>query len=68
MPEFKIPDLTKIKITKPVVSVTEKDVSEAIDRIAKENVKTEIIKEKRPVKNNDIVVIDFEGKINNESV
>ncbi len=67
VPEFKTPDLTKIKIIRPTAKITEKDVSEAIDRIAKENVKTEIIKEKRPVKNNDTVVIDFEGKINNET-
>ncbi len=67
VPEFKIPDLTKIKIVRPTAKISDKDVSEAIERIAKENVKTEIIKETRPIKDNDTVVIDFEGKINNET-
>jgi len=66
VPTFKTPDLTKIKIIRPVVKVTDKEVNEAIERIAKENVKTEILKEKRPVKKDDTVVIDFEGKIDNE--
>ena len=66
MPEFKVPDLTKLKITRPIVNVEEKQVDESIQRIAKQNTKTEKIKKDRKTKLNDTVVIDFEGKINNE--
>ncbi|MDC3063790.1 trigger factor [Alphaproteobacteria bacterium] len=66
MPEFKVPDLTKLKITRPIVKVEEKQVDESIKRIATQNSKTEKIKKERKTKLNDTVVIDFEGKINNE--
>ncbi len=66
MPEFKVPDLTKLKITRPIVKVEEKQVDESIERIASQNTKTEKIKKDRKTKLNDTVVIDFEGKINNE--
>ncbi len=66
MPEFKVPDLTKLKITRPMVKVEEKQVDESIERIAKQNTKTEKINKDRKTKLNDTVVIDFEGKINNE--
>ena len=66
MPQFKSPDLTKLQITKPTVKVTEKDVNEAIDKIIKENPKTVLVEENRTVKNEDTVVIDFEGKLDNK--
>ncbi len=66
MPDFKIPDLTKFKITRPIVKVEKKQVDESIERIAKQNTKTEKINKDRKTKSNDTVVIDFEGKINNQ--
>ena len=67
MPEFKSPDLASLKIVKPTVKVTDKDVNDAIERIVKENPKTEMINENRSVKNGDTVVIDFDGKIDNKT-
>tara|TARA_B100000900_G_scaffold381705_1_gene368357 strand:- start:129 stop:1523 length:1395 start_codon:yes stop_codon:yes gene_type:complete len=66
MPDFKTPDLTKLKITRQIVKVADKQVDESIERIAKQNSKTEKLKKDRKTKLNDTVVIDFEGKINNE--
>ncbi len=66
MPDFKVPDLTKLKITRPIVKVEEKQVDESIERIAKQNTKTQKINKDRKTKLNDTVVIDFQGKINNE--
>ena len=63
MPEFEIPDLSKLKITKPVVKVGEKEVDESVEKIARENVGTKIVKAKRPAKLGDTVVIDFLGKL-----
>ena len=66
MPDFKVPDLTKLKITRPIVKVEEKQVNESLERIASQNSKTEKLKKDRKTILNDTVVIDFEGKINNE--
>ena len=63
MPEFEIPDLSMLKITKPVVEVGEKEIDESVEKIAKENVGTKTVKAKRPAKLEDTVVIDFLGKI-----
>lgn len=60
MPEIKLGDYTKIKKTKPKVTVTAKDVDEVI-----ENLRTRsAVKEDsdKPAKNGDDVIIDFEGK------
>ncbi len=66
MPDFKVPDLTKLKITRPIVKVEEKQVEESIERIAKQNSKTQKVDKDRKTKFNDTVVIDFEGKMNNQ--
>ena len=46
MPDFEIPDLSSLNITRPVVKVSEKDVNDAVEKIAKENVGTREIKKK----------------------
>ncbi len=66
MPDFEIPDLSSLDITKPVVKVSEKDINDAVEKIAKENVGTREIAEDRPAKKGDTLVIDFIGKIDDE--
>ena len=63
MPEFEIPDLSTLEIVKPVVKVSDKDINEAVQKIAKENVGTKEIIKDRPAKKGDTVVIDFIGKV-----
>ncbi len=63
MPEIEIPDLSKLDITKPVVKVSKKEIDEAVEKIARENIGTKTVTEKRPAKTGDTVVIDFLGKI-----
>jgi trigger factor len=55
MPEFEIPDLSKLEISKPVVKVGEKEVDEAVEKIATENVGTKTVTAKRPAKLGDTV-------------
>ena len=60
MPEIKLGDYTKIKKTKPKVSVTAKDIDEVL-----ENLRTRsAVKEDsdKPAKEGDEVTVDFEGK------
>lgn len=59
MPKVKVPDLTKIKVKRQSVKVTEKDVSEVLDDLAKKLSKPE--KRDRAAKQGDKVEIDFEG-------
>ena len=66
MPEFEIPDLSSLDITKPVVKVSTEDINDAVEKIAKENVGTKTITKDRPAKKGDTLVIDFIGKVNDE--
>ena len=63
MPDFEIPDLSLLDITKPVVKVSDKDINDAVEKIAKENVGTKEITKNRPAKKGDTLVIDFIGKV-----
>lgn len=66
LPEIPDVDLSKVAITKLVAPVTEKEVDEALKRLADSRRETEPCKEKRPTKKGDIIVIDFVGKIDGE--
>lgn len=62
MPEIKMPDFKKIKITKPVLDIAEKDIEKQLERIAAmQNNFTEAKKAKAAA--GDMVVIDFVGSI-----
>ena len=63
MPDFEIPDLSSLEIIKPVVKVNDKDINDAVKKIATENVGTKKIKKNRPAKKGDTLVIDFIGKV-----
>ena len=65
MPMIKHIDLSKIKLEKFIAKVSDKDVNEALDRIAKQNQQTQPLKKARKSKLGDTLVIDFEGKMNN---
>ena len=66
MPDFEIPDLSSLDITKPVVKVSDKDINHAVEKIAQENVGTKEISKDRPAKKGDTLVIDFIGRIDGE--
>jgi trigger factor len=63
MPDFEIPDLSSLEIIKPVVEINDKEVNDAVEKIAKENIGTKPILKNRPAKTGDTVVIDFLGSI-----
>lgn len=65
LPEVPEVDYSKISIERPVAEITDKEVDEAIDRIANE-VKT-FEKVDRKAKNGDAVVIDFKGFLGEEA-
>ena len=65
MPVIKHIDLSKIKLDKYIAKVSDKDINESLDRIAKQNQQTQPLKKERKSKLGDTLVIDFEGKMNN---
>ena len=63
MPNFEIPELSSLEIIKPVVEIVDKDINDAVEKIAKENIGTNLIKKNRAAKLGDTLVIDFLGKV-----
>ena len=64
IPPFEIADFAKIKIERPVVEVTDKEVMEQVERIAENNASYEEKKGKAAKK--DRVTMDYSGKIGGE--
>ena len=66
LPEFKVTDLKKLKLTKPVADVDDAKLEEALQRIASQNSDTKPVTTKRAAKKGDIAVIDFDGSVDGE--
>jgi trigger factor len=62
MPEITMPDFKKIKITKPVLDIAEKDIEKQLERIAEMQSSFAEVKKAKAV-DGDMVVIDFVGSI-----
>jgi trigger factor len=66
MPDFDLVDVSKLKVEKLVSDVTDKEVDEAVEKLA-ENVRTYSVRgEGEAAEKNDQVVIDFVGKVDGE--
>ena len=63
MPDIVPVDLSKLKISRPSVEVSDKEVDDAMMAIAEENRPTKLVSKPRPVQRGDTVVIDFVGRI-----
>lgn len=63
IPEFKVMDLSKISIEKPVAKVPASRVEETLQNLTKNNPDLEDIKEDRAAKKGDYVVMDFHGQL-----
>ncbi len=63
LPEVTVMDMKSIKLERPVTKVADKTIEDALNRIAKNNRKTETVTEKRAAKKGDVVVIDYAGTL-----
>jgi trigger factor len=61
MPEFQTADVSKLTIERLMADITDADVDEALDRLAK-NVRNYATKDGQ-AQNDDVVIIDYEGSI-----
>ena len=63
MPEFEPADFSGIELERVTVKVSDKEVDEALRRIAAQNRRTEPVKKARKAKLGDVVVINFVGRV-----
>ena len=68
LPDFKVTDFKKAKLTRPVAKPADKDVTEALEKIASNNVGTKKIEGDRKAKDGDTVLIDFDGRTADDDV
>jgi trigger factor len=66
LPEIPEPSFDDLAVERLVVEVPERDVDRAIERIADQQRKSEIVE--RPAEVGDIVVVDVEGKIGEKEI
>ena len=67
LPEVKPVDLKVIKLEKPVFTVADTEVAEALERLSSRFKSSEPVKEKRAAKMGDVLVIDFKGTVDGEA-
>ncbi|MDR2902792.1 MAG: trigger factor [Lactobacillales bacterium] len=63
LPEIKPVDLKTLEIKKITAEVSEKEIAEALEKLAQAKKSTEKSDEKRATKDGDVIVIDFVGSI-----
>lgn len=63
MPDIAPMDFSKLELTRLVAEVPETEVEEAVARLAQDFRQSEPVEEERPAAAGDVVVIDFEGRI-----
>ncbi len=64
LPEVKHIDYTKLSLTKKVVEVSEDEINQSLEKIASSHSSSEALKTKRALKEGDVAVIDFIGRVN----
>lgn len=68
MPEIEPADFTKISLERLKVDIPDNEIDEALQRLAEQQKKTEPLDEERPAQSGDVLVIDFKGSVNGESL
>ena len=63
LPTFKVMDISKIAVEKPVAKVDAKAVTDTLDRIAKSNRSFTKVEEDRGLAKGDVAVVDFHGAL-----
>jgi trigger factor len=63
IPDIQPTDFSTLELERLVVDVPEKEVDEAVERLAERQRKSEPVAEPRPAKTGDILVLDFVGRV-----
>jgi trigger factor len=66
LPEIKLMDIAGLKLDRLAAKPEKKEITEALERIAKANKTTEKVEGKVAAKSGDVVVIDFDGTVDGQ--
>jgi trigger factor len=66
LPEIPQPSFSDLEIERLIVEVPEADIDRAVERIAEQQRKSEVVE--RPAESGDIIVIDIEGRAGGEEI
>lgn len=66
LPDFKTPDLGKLKFVRLTCEATDAEIDEVLQRIATDNASPQDLKKARASKKGDVLVIDFTGSVGGE--
>jgi len=66
MPEIEPVDFSKIELTRTLVDIPDSEVDQALTRLSNEQAKSEPVSEKRPAAKEDVLVIDFTGRVDGQ--
>jgi trigger factor len=66
LPEIPEPSFAELDIERLVVEVPEADIDRAIERIAEQQRKSEVVE--RPAETGDIIVVDVEGRVGEQEI
>jgi len=63
LPDIEPGDLSNLELERTVVEIPEAEVTQALDRLAREQGQSEPVAEPKPAESGDILVIDFVGRV-----
>ncbi|QHI95695.1 trigger factor [Aristophania vespae] len=63
LPEFEVPELTGLSLTRLTSKVSDEQIEKSVNEIARRNRKFETLDEKRPAVKGDVLCVDFLGKV-----
>jgi trigger factor len=66
IPDIQVMDFKSVKLDRITVDIPESEVEQAIERAAQRYRKTQPLTESRPAQKDDVVVIDFVGRVDNK--
>ena len=66
LPEIEPTDLGKLELQRTVVEIPDAEVDQALDRLARDQAKSEPVAERRPAAKDDVLVVDFVGRIDGQ--
>ena len=66
LPEIEPTDLSKLELQRTVVEIPDAEVDQALDRLARDQAKSEPVAERRPAAKDDVLVVDFVGRIDGQ--
>jgi trigger factor len=66
LPEIEPMDLAQLELTRTTVEIPEAEIEQALQRLATDQAKSEPVAERRPAVKDDVLVVDFVGRVDDK--